>query len=233
MRRLHGTGAPKNGRRIECRGPSRRNDYLDADSPALVTQGSQQCHQVHHEGLRADDEETGMSAKPENGFPRGTTRRKKPELPREKPRGFTLLIWAADFVQHGITDTRMNNQRPQRTFEDRMSICGFVELQVALALDLAGGIARAGEAVDFQKEVRPLLSHQCFKCHGPDDNARKAGFRLDLREDALRPAKSGAQTDCPRQTRLERTGQKRHLLPGFRRGHTSAPERPNGKSSKK
>ena len=52
------------------------------------------------------------------------------------------------------------------------------------------GVSFAGPAcagpVDFQRDVRPLLSRHCFKCHGPDDKARKAKLRLDVREDAGR-----------------------------------------------
>jgi len=54
----------------------------------------------------------------------------------------------------------------------------------------------AGDA-DFQRQVRPILSRHCFKCHGPDDNARKAGLRLYLRDGATGPAKSGKRAVVP------------------------------------
>jgi hypothetical protein len=33
--------------------------------------------------------------------------------------------------------------------------------------------------IDFHREVKPILSNMCFKCHGPDAAERKGGLRLD------------------------------------------------------
>lgn len=43
----------------------------------------------------------------------------------------------------------------------------------------------AAEKLSYNRDVRPILSDTCFKCHGPDKSNRKGKLRLDEREAAL------------------------------------------------
>ncbi len=62
-----------------------------------------------------------------------------------------------------------------------------------VACFVAGSAAslQAQEAIRFNRDIRPILSDNCFSCHGPDKSHRKGGLRLDIREEALKPGKSG------------------------------------------
>lgn len=41
------------------------------------------------------------------------------------------------------------------------------------------------EVIDYNFHIKSILSDRCYKCHGPDDNARQAEFRLDLEDGAF------------------------------------------------
>ncbi|HEY3897721.1 MAG TPA: DUF1553 domain-containing protein [Chthoniobacter sp.] len=66
----------------------------------------------------------------------------------------------------------------------------------ALALTVCLPRAMAAEKVDFNYDIRPLISSKCYHCHGPDEKARKAKLRLDMRDDAIKEHESG-QTIVP------------------------------------
>src|SRR5213592_4031003 len=57
-------------------------------------------------------------------------------------------------------------------------LCTFAGLSTARAADLPA-------KVEFNRDIRPILSENCFQCHGPDEHQRKGKLRLDLRDSAL------------------------------------------------
>ena len=57
--------------------------------------------------------------------------------------------------------------------------------RIALAV-LSGGLIARAESIDFNRQILPILSDACFRCHGPDGAARKAKLRLDQREGIFR-----------------------------------------------
>lgn len=54
-----------------------------------------------------------------------------------------------------------------------------------------GSPGRTTTRVSFNRDVRPIMSGTCFRCHGPDEGARRAGMRLDIRDEALKTRRSG------------------------------------------
>ena len=68
------------------------------------------------------------------------------------------------------------------------SATAFLTLQVIGGIIAFVCLALACEAenrVDFNRDIRPILSNYCFACHGPDASARKSELRLDVRTNAL------------------------------------------------
>ena len=62
---------------------------------------------------------------------------------------------------------------------------------VATLFSASSRLAAAEPSIDFSRDVLPLLSENCFKCHGPDEANREAGLRLDQQEGAFAKLESG------------------------------------------
>ncbi|GAB5559160.1 MAG: hypothetical protein SynsKO_08070 [Synoicihabitans sp.] len=57
---------------------------------------------------------------------------------------------------------------------------------IAAALTASGPVgAEIPAIIDFNRDVRPIISDKCFHCHGPDADNQKSDFRLDTREHAI------------------------------------------------
>lgn len=56
---------------------------------------------------------------------------------------------------------------------------------IAIVAGLSPALSIAADKIEYNRDIRPILSDACFACHGPDSAARKAELRLDQRQAAL------------------------------------------------
>jgi mono/diheme cytochrome c family protein len=68
---------------------------------------------------------------------------------------------------------------------------------VWLVLPMRASGAESSQKISYVKEVRPILSRNCFQCHGPDEQARQGDLRLDDRASAIGQLPTGTHAIVP------------------------------------
>src|SRR3954467_15420667 len=105
---------------------------------------------------------------------------------------------------------------------------------IAMALALLPTLSNGAdpsvpEKVKFNRDVRPIFSETCFKCHGFDAKERKADLRLDTRDGALAALKDGGHAIVPGKTdqseavRRINTNDREDLMPPPKSGKVLTP----------
>lgn len=89
---------------------------------------------------------------------------------------------------------------PYKLFISRFLVLSAIVMACACERDKAGSTAlSSANQISYNFHVRPILSDNCFACHGPDANKREAGLRLDIEENAYAALKEnpGAHAIVP------------------------------------
>jgi len=66
-----------------------------------------------------------------------------------------------------------------------------------LAVTLSASAASTASKIEYNRDIRPILSENCFACHGADSASRKANLRLDYFEQATAPRKDNQAAIVP------------------------------------
>src|SRR2546421_554715 len=81
--------------------------------------------------------------------------------------------------------SRTGNGDKNRVGTQAMKRLLFTCLTLSVLLPATLATAAEPARISFNRDIRPIMSDTCFRCHGPDKSSRRAGMRLDLREMAV------------------------------------------------
>jgi hypothetical protein len=107
--------------------------------------------------------------------------------------------WASLESVGAAVARHVNRSRAIHRFTIRKTVLGWAVLLLTWPVHwpVSAGESGAGGAINFNRDIRPILSDNCFKCHGFDAKQRRAGLRLDIADGMREPLKSGAIAVVP------------------------------------
>lgn len=93
--------------------------------------------------------------------------------------------------------------------EKNMQLYRHLLFVVFIVTHFASGTSSLGETrIQFSRDILPILSNHCFTCHGPDQQSRQSGLRLDLRSAAVLEGDSGELAIVPGKPELSEVYQR-------------------------
>src|SRR5947209_7645683 len=99
-----------------------------------------------------------------------------------------------DQSRRALTPGRARSPNPDDGALKRMRMKSIHGWLLAIAL-VAPGAGAAPQRLEFNRDIRPILSENCFVCHGTDKH--NGNLRLDLAAAATQPTKSGEVAIVP------------------------------------
>jgi len=110
-----------------------------------------------------------------------------------------LIDHSSFFIEKGKENgnEQMKNEPLAIKFENKTNYVGAVPASFTNYDPRPSSVVSRPSDIDFNRAIRPILSNNCYSCHGPDSAKRKAHLRLDRPEDALAALRSGGFAIVP------------------------------------
>ena len=101
-----------------------------------------------------------------------------------------LAVWRDEFELTAIFGRRSRRRRESLplAFESDLRMCLMLRFVISsvftiyLTAATTSVLAESPDIVDFDRDIRPILSNTCYTCHGPDANKRATELRFDVED---------------------------------------------------